>query len=368
MNPPPELPPPPVPARRALLSGAALLAAGLSPLPLRAAPEKPRVTLAVGGKATLYYLPLTLAERLGYFRDEGLEVEVLDFPGGAKALQAVVGGSADVVSGGYEHTIQMAAKGQRLQAFVLQGSAALALVLGKGRFERYDGPADLRGRRVGVSAPGSTTHMLVNHLLASARLRPEDVSIVGVGTGAPAVAAVRSGQVDALSSVEPALVMLERAGDARLVHETFTEAGTRAVFGGPLPSACLYARQAFLQTNPATVQALTNAMVRALRWLQQAGGAQVLAAVPPEYTLGDRAAWQAALERLRPVYSRDGRIPPEGAALALRVTATHDPAVRGAAAIALESTYTNAFVERVPAPADTRRPRAERGEGRGVRA
>jgi NitT/TauT family transport system substrate-binding protein len=330
--------------RAAALAGAAALAP--FPAPGVAAPEKTRVVIAVGGRATLYYLPLTLAERLGYFRDEGLEVEIADFPGGAKALQALMGGSADVCSGGFEHTLQMLAKGQKLQAFVLQGNAALALALVKGRFEGYAGPKDLRGRRIGVTAPGSSTHMLVNHLLASARLKPEDVSIIGVGTGASAVGAARAGQIDALSSVEPALVMLERSGDARVVHETYTPAGTRAVFGGALPSACLYAKQSFIQSNPGTVQALTNAMVRALVWLQRAGTDQIVAAVPPEFTLGDKASYVAALERLRPVYSRDGSIPPEGVVLTQRVTAAHDPAVRAATGLQPEVAYTNAFVDK----------------------
>ena len=76
------------------------------------APEKKKITIAVGGKSLFYYLPLTVAERKGYFKEEGLEVEIPDFAGGARALQALVGGSADMVSGAYEHTINMAAKKQ----------------------------------------------------------------------------------------------------------------------------------------------------------------------------------------------------------------------------------------------------------------
>lgn len=326
------------------------IAACLATVPAWAAPlEKPKVALAVGGKATLYYLPLALAERLGYFRDEGLTVEINDFPGGAKALQAVVGGSADVVSGGYEHTIQMHAKGQKLQAFVLQGYAGLALGVVKGRIAPYQGPADLKGRRIGVTAPGSSTHMLVNHLLGTAGLRPEDVSIVGVGTGATAVAAAKGGQIDALSTIEPAVTILEKSGDLRVVHETMSEAGARAVFGGAMPSACLYAKQSFVQENPNTVQALTNAIVRALRWLRKASAEEIANTVPPEYLLGDRAVYMAAVERLRPVYSRDGVIPKSGAELAHRVTAAHDPSVRDAAHIRLDQTYTNLFAEKAGA-------------------
>lgn len=315
-----------------------------------AAPEKPEITLAVGGKATLYYLPLTLADRLGYFRDEGLEVEILDFPGGAKALQALIGGSADIVSGGFEHTLQMQAKGQKIQAFVLEGNAALALGLVKGKFATYAGPQDLKGRKIGVTAPGSSTHTFLNQLLASAKLRPEDVSVVGVGTGATAVAAGRSGQLDAMANVEPSIVMLEKSGDLKVVHETFSEAGSRAVYGGPVPSACLYAKQSFIQAHPQTVQALTNAMVRALRWLRKASVDDVLKAIPPEYALGDRAVYGAALERLRAVYSPDGAFTAEGVERSLRVTAASDASVREAqGSLRLDQAWTNAFVERVPA-------------------
>ena len=344
--------PAPIPSsrsRREFLQAVAVGAALLPVARVRAAPpEQSKVVLSVGGRATLYYLPLTLAERLGYFRDEGLQVEVNDFPGGAKALQALIGGSADVTAGGYEHTIQMHAKGQKLQAFVLQGNVAISVGLTKGKFPSYAGPQDLKGKRIGVTAPGSSTHMMVNHLLASVQLKPEDVSIVGVGTGATAVSAVRSGQIDALSSIEPATVMLERSGDLRVVHESITAAGSKAVFGGPLPSACLYAKRAFIDENPNTVQALTNAMVRAVRWLQSASADQVQSVVPPEYMLGDRTAYATALTRLRPIYSTDGRIAPEGAQRFLQVTATHDPSVRAASALRVEDTFTNAFVEKVP--------------------
>ncbi|MGH8678958.1 MAG: ABC transporter substrate-binding protein, partial [Burkholderiales bacterium] len=181
-----------------VLAGVMFIAAAAA----NAAPEKREVALAVGGKATLYYLPLTVAERQGYFKDEGLDVEINDFPGGAKALQALIGGSVDVVSGAFEHTIVMQTLAQKVQAFVLQGmNPGLELGVVKERAAQYSWPKDLKGWRIGVSAPGSSTHMLVKHLLASVGLTPDDVSVIGVGTGPTAVVAVRSGRIDALSSV-----------------------------------------------------------------------------------------------------------------------------------------------------------------------
>ena len=313
---------------------------------LHAAPEKPGVVLAVGGRTTLYYLPLTIADRLGYFRDEGLEVEINDFPGGGKALQALIGGSADVVSGAFEHTITMQTLGQKVQAFVLQNTnPGISLGIATAQAASYSWPKDLKGMKVGISAPGSSTQMLVNHLLASVGLTPDDVSWVGVGTGATAVAAMRTGRIDALSSVEPVMSLLERSGDLKVVVETVTDAGVRKVFGGPLPAATLYAKVEFIQQNPGTVQALTNAMVRALKWLQKATPEEVADAVPPEYLLGDRSLYLAAYQKLRHTYSKDGRIPKALVKNSYEMLLQHSPAVRRAPVLWLEQTHTNAFVE-----------------------
>src|SRR4051812_5012081 len=159
--------------------------------------EKPKLTVAVGGKNLLYYLPLTIAESLGYFKAEGLEVTIVDFAGGSKALQAVVGGSADVVSGAFEHTLLMQPKGIRLRAFVLQGRAPqVVLGINPKTFPGYRTVADLKGRKIGVTAPGSSTNILANFVLAKAGLKASDVSFIGVGAGPGAVAAMRAGQVD----------------------------------------------------------------------------------------------------------------------------------------------------------------------------
>ena len=312
-----------------------------------AVPQKTKVVLAVGGKTTLYYLPLTLADRLGYFADEGLDVEINDFPGGARALQALIGHSADVVSGAYEHTIVMQTLAQKVQAFVLQGmNPGLELGIRKDRAADYTWAKDLKGMKIGVSAPGSSTHMLVNHLLASVGLRQDDVSIIGVGTGPTAVAAMRSGQIDALSGVEPIMTLLERSGDIRIVVETITEKGVRDVFGGSMPAATLYARADFIEQNPHTVQALTNAIVRALLWLQNSTTEDVLNTVPPEYLLGDKALYAASFERLRPTYSKDGVIPKKGVDNSYQVLLAHNAAVRRAPVVWINQTYTNAFVEK----------------------
>ncbi|MBN9407833.1 MAG: ABC transporter substrate-binding protein [Burkholderiales bacterium] len=329
-------------------AGLAIPAVLAAPSLLRAQPkpEKSKVSLAVGGKAGFYYLPLTLAEQLGYFKAEGLDVEISDFAGGARALQAVVGGSADVCSGAFEHTVNLQSKNQYFQAFVLQGRAPqIAMGVSVKAMPDYKGLADLKGRKIGVSAPGSSTNMMANLLLSRVGLKPSDVSFIGVGTSAGALAALRSGQIDAISNIDPVMTMLEQKGDVRIVSDTRTLKGTQDVFGGPMPAACLYAPQEFVQRNPGTCQALANAIVHALKWLQTAGPSDIIKTVPETYLLGDRALYLAAFGKVRESFALDGLIPDDGAKTAVKVLASFDPSVK-ADKIDLARAYTNEFARR----------------------
>jgi NitT/TauT family transport system substrate-binding protein len=317
----------------------------IAAIPAGAQPEKPAVTIAVGGKASLYYLPLSLAERLGYFADEGLKVEILDFAGGAKSLQAMMGGSADVVSGGFDHVLVMRARGQKLKAFVLQiATPAISLGVAKKHVASFRSPKDLKGMKIGVTAPGSSTHAFVNHLLASAGLSSDDVSIIGVGSGPAAAAAMQAGHLDAIANIEPTITLLENSGTIQVMVETVTVQGAKAVFGSPLPAGSLYTREEYVMANPKTVQALTNAMVRALRWLNAASAEDVAKTVPPEYLLGDRGLYLSALRRMRESYSKDGLFPPTGVEAQLKVLIGFEPAVREAKNLNPAASFTNEFV------------------------
>lgn len=311
--------------------------------------EKTQLTLAVGGKNLLYYLPLTVAEQLGYFKAEGLDVTIVDFAGGSKALQAVIGGSADVVSGAFEHTINMQFKGQFLRAFVLQGLAPqIVLGVNPKTLPHFKTIADLKGKKIGVTAPGSSTHVMVNFVLAKAGLKPSDVSIVGVGAGNGAVAAMRSGQIDAISNLDPVITLLQRSGDLNIVSDTRILAQSEKVFGGPMPAGCLYAPQTFIDKNPNTTQALTNAIVRADKWIRAAGATEIIKAVPESYLLGDRAVYIEAFLATKGALSPDGMIPERGAQTAFNALASVDNKL-GAAKLDLSLVYTNTFVKQANA-------------------
>ena len=205
------------------------------------APEKRKVNIATASLG-LPYLPLIIAQQRKYFADEGLEVEIAAFAGGSKALQSLMGGSSDVASGAYSNTLTMAAKGQKLKNFVVQVRyPALTIAVSRRVADRYKSPADLKGMKIGVSAPGSSTHMIVNHLLSKGGLTSNDVSIIGVGTSAGAVAAVEKGEIDAIINSDPVMTKLEADNAVTVIAETRTAKGTQELFGGPYPEAGLYA-------------------------------------------------------------------------------------------------------------------------------
>ncbi|MCA3217541.1 MAG: ABC transporter substrate-binding protein [Burkholderiales bacterium] len=337
--------------RRAIV-GATLVAPFAAALPagaLAQALERKKITIAVGGKNLLYYLPLSVAEQLKYFQAEGLDVEIVDFAGGARALQAVVGGSADVVSGAFEHTLNMQAKGQPMRAFVLQGRAPqIVLGVSTKTMASYKSIADLKGKKIGVTAPGSSTNIMLNYVLAKAGMKPSDVVIVGVGASQGAVAALRAGQIDAISNLDPVITILQRAGDIKIVSDTRDVAEADRVFGGPMPAACLYAPQSFLDKNPNVAQALTNAIVRANKWIQAAGPGEIIKVVPESYLLGDRAVYIDAFLKAKGALSPDGLFPEAGSATALRALVSVDESMQKAK-LDLKANYTNELARKANA-------------------
>ncbi|WP_375458034.1 ABC transporter substrate-binding protein [uncultured Enterovirga sp.] len=337
--------------RRQFLSGtttlAALSLAGSQAFAQAAgAPEKASLKLGVGGRPLLYYLPLTVAERKGFFKEEGLTVEINDFGGGAKSLQSLIGGSVDVVTGAYEHTIRMQAKGQMIQAVCELGRfPAIAVAVRKEKAGEIKSPADFKGRRIGVTAPGSSTAILAQFAMVKAGLKPNDAAFIGIGGGAGAVAAMIKGEIDVISHLDPVIAKLEEDGLISTLIDTRTEAGTKALFGGSNPAAVVYLKSDFVSANPNTVQRLVNAHVKALKWLAAATPEQVADLVPTEYHLNDKPLYLKAVKNSLESYSRSGLVPQGGQESVLDMLRTIDPELAGAK-IDLAQTFNGSFVRR----------------------
>jgi NitT/TauT family transport system substrate-binding protein len=302
------------------------------------------VRLGVANKSHLYYLPLTLAERRGYFRDYGLDVAISDFEGGAQSLDALLEGTVDVVTGAYEHTLRMQAKGQDVRAVIELGRFP-GIVLALRKDKPYRSASDLRGLKIGVTAPGSSTHFFVLYLMAKAGLTPADASFVGVGGGPAAVAAVANGEVDAIANLDPVITRLQQDGLIRIAVDARFPRVNYEIFGGTNPAAVLYAKQAFIAANPNTVQALVNAFYKTLKWIATGTTDEIIATVPTDYFLGDRDIYLKALRANLLVYSKNGLITRQGMRSALAMLSAFDPELKGAT-IDLGKTFDDRFVKR----------------------
>jgi NitT/TauT family transport system substrate-binding protein len=304
-----------------------------------------KITLAVGGGSCLCYLPTMLAKALGEYEKAGVNVDVVDFKGGSESLKAVIGGSADVVSGYFDHCVNLAAKGQHLQAFVVYDRyPGLALVVSPKHASEIKSVKDLAGKKVGVSAPGSSTDFFLKYLLSKNGVDPNSVGVIGVGLGATAVAAMEQGQIDAAVMLDPAITVLQNKDNAPVLSDTRTQKDTLAVFGGDYPGGALYTRADWIAGHEKEVQAMTNAILATLKWIHSHTAEEIADKMPPELVGKDKAGYIAALKNTIPMYSETGLMDPKGAAAVLTVFSQSSPEV-AKANIDVSKTYTNKYVE-----------------------
>jgi NitT/TauT family transport system substrate-binding protein len=305
-----------------------------------------KVRLAVGGQTQMVYLPTTLAQELGFYKDEGLDVELQDFQGGAKALQALVGGSADVVSGFYDHTIQMAAEQKELIAFVtMLRYPGLVLVTSPQAAADVTSIESLKGRVVGVTSPGSSSNMFLTFLLKKAQVPVDSVSVTAVGGGATALAAVEHGSVAAAWIADPSFTLIrKRNPGVRVLADLRDERGTEAAFGTTTyPGSVLYSSGQWIRANRDTTAKLARAILRTLQWMHAHSPPEIAAKTPPSLRGPDEGLFVESLGSSMPMFSTDGVMMREGATAVRTLLADSMPKVRDAA-IDVSKTYTNEFV------------------------
>jgi NitT/TauT family transport system substrate-binding protein len=324
------------------------LAATLFALALISAPAsaQTKVTIAVGGGACLCYLPTVLANQLGEYEKAGLKVDLVDLKGGSDALKAVLGGSADVVSGYFDHCVNLAAKKQELQSFVVYDRyPGLVLVVSPTHTADIKSIKDLAGKKVGVSAPGSSTDFFLKFLLKKNGIDPASVAVIGVGLGATAVAAMEQGQIDAAVMLDPSVTVLQGSHpDLRILADTRTEKDTLEMFGGEYPGGALYSTAAWVASHEKEAQALANAILNTLNWIHTHSAEDIMEKMPPEMVGKNRELYLAALKNTIPMYSQNGKMDPKGADAVLAVFSVGSPEV-AKANIDVGKTFTNKFVD-----------------------
>lgn len=304
-----------------------------------------QVRIATGGRGGLDFIPVYVASSLGFFREAGLEVSVQDLAGTAKAVESLLGGSSELVAGGYDATIEMASKGQPLKSiFLIERWPPLAIVTGAHSQKPITAIPDLKGTAVGVSSPGSSNHRFLNYLLVKNGLAPSDISPVGVGLNFSMAAAIEHGSVQAAVAGPLGRALLANRTGATVIGDCLSAEGARQTLGTDnLPFIGLIARSDWLTQNEDTARKIGQVMSRTVTWLRHHSPEQVRDAIPAGYRGEDAALYLGAVRDILPVFSEDGLMPTDGPAHVRDFLAVSEPNLRSAD-IHLHETYTNKFV------------------------
>ncbi len=334
----------------ALAAGLAL--AGCATQADRAAsPDNGPVTIFVGGQSKVIYLPAKLTDQLGYFRDEGLDVKLVDTAAGVTAETALVAGQAQGVIGFYDHTIDLQSKGKCITSIVqfanVPGEAEIVPAA-----STITGPKDFAGRKLGITSSGSSTDFLTQYLASRGGVSTAQYTSVQAGADAKFIAAMTSGGIDAGMTTDPTVAKLVSTGQGKVLIDMRTVEGTRAALGGLYPASSLYVSCDWLAAHPQTAQKLANAFVRTLRFISTNNGAAIAAKMPADYSSGDAALYTKALDDSKAMFTPDGVIDEAGARNVLAVLGTSSPSVQPHKdTIDVTKTYTTQFVKAVPAGA-----------------
>jgi len=323
---------------RAIVAAACLWACGP---PARAEP----IQLMVGGIEKQIYLPAALADRLGYFKEQGLDVQLSSDTSGVNAEDGLLTGSVQGVVGFYDHTIDLQSKGKFVQAVVQFSQApGEAVIVSTRRGAGIHSAADFRGHTLGVTGLGSSTHLLMTYLALSQGIKGGDLAVVAVGSGNSFASALREGRIDGGMTTEPTVSRLLKSGDARLLTDLRTPVQASSELGGVYPAACLYMSASWISTHKDEVQRLVNAFVKTLHFIDTHSAQEIAALLPAEYMAGDRALYVSTLQQSKAMFTIDGVMPAAGPANVLRAMRLADRGVLNKP-IDLGRTFTTEFAQ-----------------------
>ncbi|KLU20594.1 nitrate ABC transporter substrate-binding protein [Caballeronia mineralivorans PML1(12)] len=307
------------------------------------AAESGTITIMVGGITKLIYLPARLTEQLGYFKDEGLDVELLSQPAGVDAENELLAGAVQAVVGFYDHTIDLQTKGKEVKAIVVFGQVPgeVEMVSTKAA-ETVKSMADVKGKTLGVTGLGSSTSFLTQYLAGQHGIQSTEYTMLPVGADASFIAAIKQGRIDVGMTTEPTVSALQKSGDGKVLVDMRSVEGTKAALGGTYPASSLYVQAAWADAHKAEAAKLAHAFVRTMQFIHTHSAEEIAAKMPDDYQK-DKPLYVSALKASLPMYTSDGKMPADGPTTVLKVLSAFNPSVKGKH-IDLAKTYTNEFV------------------------
>lgn len=331
----------------AALSSFAALAFALAAAPAPASADSSKITIMVGGATKIIYLPAKLTEQLGYFKEEGLDVEIQSQPAGVDAENELLAGAVQGVVGFYDHTIDLQSKGKEVEALVIfgqvPGEVEMVATKAAGSLKSM---ADVKGKTLGVTGLGSSTSFLTQYLAQRAGVPSTQYTLLPVGADASFIAAIKQSRIDAGMTTEPTVSQLLKTGDAKVLVDMRTIDGTRAALGGTYPASSFYVQRAWAESHKDEAAKLARAFVKTLNFIATHSADEIADKMPKDYYGNNRDLYVGALKASLPMFTKDGKMPADGPDTVLKVLSSFSPSVKGKH-IDLARTYTNEFVSSV---------------------
>ncbi len=300
----------------------------------------------IGGYKKIIYLPAKLTESLGYFKDEGLNVELLNEGAGVDAENEMLAGAVQGVVGFYDHCVDLQTKGKYIQSVVQLSHAPGEVELVSNKYPQVKSMADLKGKSLGATGLGSSTNFLTQFLMVKAGVQPGDFSSLPVGAGTTFIAAMQQDKIQGGMTTEPTISRLLKTGEARVLVDLRTLEKTKEALGGTYPAASLYMPTDWVEKNKPTVQKLANAFVKTLRFINTHSAAEIAEKMPKDFYVGDKEAYVKALAEGKGMFTADGVMPKGGPETVLSVLGAFSKNVKGKT-VDLSKTYTTEFVSKV---------------------
>ncbi len=306
-----------------------------------------KVTIMVGGASKIIYLPAMLTQQLGYFKDQGLDVQLVDTPAGVTAETALIANQAQGVVGFYDHTIDMQSKGKCLESVVQFANVPGEVeMVSKKQAGTITSPVSFKGAKLGVTSQGSSTDFLTQYLAGKAGVTTAQYTTVKAGADATFIAAMQSNGIDAGMTTDPTVTRLLKSGEGKVLLDMRTEEGTKAALGGLYPASSLYMSCDYVAAHKETVQKLANAFVKTLTYIKANDAQTISAKMPNDYKGSDPTLYVAALDNSKAMFTATGVMDADGAKNALEVLGSFSPTVKPKKdSIDLSKTYTTQFAE-----------------------
>ncbi len=304
-----------------------------------------KFTIMVGGIEKQVYLPAQLTASLGYFKDEGLDVELLSENAGVNAENELLAGAVQGVVGFYDHCVDLQTKGKIVESVVQFSQAPGEVELVSTKHPEIKSMAHVKGKTLGVTGLGSSTSFLTQYLAVKAGVPVGQFSLLAVGAGTTFIAAMQQDRIQLGMTTEPTISRLLKTGDARVLVDLRTAEKTRAALGGTYPAASFYMDAAYVNSHKDVVQKVANAFVRTLKYIDTHTAAEITDKLPKSFYIADKAAYVQALADGKAMFTPDGVMPGGGPETVLNVLAAFSPNVKGKT-VDLSKTYTTEFVKK----------------------